>query len=277
MRSETEGRMAAEEFRHKNHLGTQPLGDLVSLIEQSTGIDVAIVEADVDEHGLSMRDPIRSAVFIAVAQTTRPMRQRSTLAHELAHVIFRDWAVVNAPVPTDRTPEERRADAFARHLLIPIEGLKEVLGVTAAVDLAVLSSVVQRFLVSPAIAAIALNEAGYIDAETKTMWLTYVQTPTLASRYGWSDQYRTLQSDSQMPRAPQRLVARAIDGYLQNVVSAQTLGTLHGRDAASVEADLKQAGLVPAVLEAPWAKAADLPVVELDLSELDDDAVSDSD
>jgi Zn-dependent peptidase ImmA (M78 family) len=90
--TEAEGRTSAARFRQDHHLGVQPLGDLVAVIEQATGIDVAVLDVGPDEHGLTMRDPRRNAVFIGVARTRNPMRQRSTLAHELGHVLFEDWA-----------------------------------------------------------------------------------------------------------------------------------------------------------------------------------------
>lgn len=90
--AEQQAERAAEEFRQAHHLGVQPLGDLVALIEQTTGHDVAVLDASADSHGLTMRDPMRDRTFIGVARTPHPMRQRSTLAHELAHVVFGDWA-----------------------------------------------------------------------------------------------------------------------------------------------------------------------------------------
>ncbi|MFK5283399.1 ImmA/IrrE family metallo-endopeptidase, partial [Lacticaseibacillus paracasei] len=66
-----------------------------------------------------------SETYIAVACTPNPMRLRSTLAHELGHI--RLETVVRGPGTTDwstRTPEEREADSFARHLLIPIESVR---------------------------------------------------------------------------------------------------------------------------------------------------------
>lgn len=94
-RAEVEGREMAQQFREKNNLGNQPIGDLVALIEQACAADVAIVEAPADEHGMTMRAAERETVFIAVACTENPMRQRSTLAHELAHVVFGDIGVVD--------------------------------------------------------------------------------------------------------------------------------------------------------------------------------------
>lgn len=138
------GPRKAEEFRRTHGLGCQPLGDLVALIEQTTGHDVAVLDAGADEHGLTMHDPERDVTFIGVARTRRPMRQRSTLAHELAHALFADWA--DSTDLSVRSPEEIRADSFARHLLLPAEGLREMLGEPRALAAQDLSRVVQRLL-----------------------------------------------------------------------------------------------------------------------------------
>ena len=95
-------------------------------------------------------------MFIGVARTPHSMRQRSTLAHELAHVVFDDQ-IEDLAV---RGWKETRADAFARHLLIPLGGLEAVLDDGDHANEGVLSAVVQRYLVSPAMAAIALRDVG---------------------------------------------------------------------------------------------------------------------
>src|ERR1700677_279008 len=204
--AETEGSASAAQFRHDHHLGVQPLGDLVAVIEQATGIDVAVLDVGPDEHGLTMRDPVRGTVYIGVACTRNPMRQRSTLAHELGHVLFEDWADREAGDWSDRNPAESRADAFARHLLVPLVGLRDFIGERSSVGESALSAVVQRFLISPQIAAIALGQAGYIDEVIKRDWMT-LRTPQLAARFGWTDQYQVLQASSDQRRAPQRLLA----------------------------------------------------------------------
>lgn len=270
MNAEAEGRAAAVRFRQDHHLGVQPLGDLVALIEQTTGIDVAVLDAGPDEHGLTMRDPQRDIVFVGVARTGKPMRQRSTLAHELGHVLFGDWSINDAGKWSDRCPEEVRADAFARHLLVPLDGLKEFLGEREAIGQSVLSTVVQRFLVSPAIAAIALQQAGYVDAATKAEWMT-LSAPQLAVRFGWSDQYNALRADSDRRRAPQRLLARAVKGYAEGVLSAQAIATLRGISLDTAESELREAGVVPADRPVIWADPADLPEVQVDWTALDKD------
>lgn len=270
MNPTSDGRARAREFRSTHHLGVQPLGDLVAIIEQLAEIDVAILDADPDEHGMAMRDPARGSVFIGVARSVNPMRQRSTLAHELGHVLFEDWTGGATGNWSDRGPEEIRADAFARYLLVPIEGLREFLGAKKTVVQADLSAVVQRFLVSPAIAAIALHEAGYIDQATKAEWMS-LYTPHLAARFGWSDHYRALQADSGQRRAPQRLLARAIRGYAEGVLPAQAIATLRGIPLEDAMADLRAAGIVPAGQTVRWADYTELPEANVDIAALEAD------
>lgn len=270
MNPEAEGRVAAERFRRDHHLDAQPLGDLVAIIEQTAGIDVAILDAGPDEHGLTMRDPARGTVFIGVARTPHPMRQRSTLAHELGHVLFEDWADNGAGDWSERTPTEIRADAFARHLLVPVEGLREFLGNRESVPQSALSSVVQRFLVSPQIAVIALHQANYIDDSAKREWMA-LNTPALAARFGWIEQYRALQAASDQRRAPQQLLARAIRGYAEGVLPAQAIATMRGITIEAAEADLREAGIAPAERPVAWADPSALPDVDVDLTALDQD------
>lgn len=274
MTAESEGRDAADRFRRDHGLGVQPLGDLVTVIEQTADVDVAIVDVEPNEHGMAMRDPARNVVFMAVARTPHSMRQRSTLAHELGHLIFDDWTNPGQEQWGGRTGEEMRADAFARHLLAPSAGIRKFLGDKRPVTSADLSAVVQRFLVSPAIAAIAMHDAQYIGEVVKNEWMG-LTAHFLAARFGWSDQYRALQEESNRIRAPQRLLTRALQGYLENVVSVQTLATLRGVDPKKIEAELNEAGLTPRNVEPiVWAASTDLPEVDLDLCDLDEDTVT---
>lgn len=260
---------AAWEFRARHHLGVQPLGDLVELIERTTCADVAVLDPDDGEHGLTMRDPVGGAVFIGIARSRNPMRQRSTLAHELGHLIFEDWA--NETEYGARSPEEIRADAFARHLLIPVVGVREFLGEGRPATETDLSALVQRFRVSPQIAAIALYDGGHIDEDTKATWMR-CSTPQLATRHGWSDHYASLQDDSDRLRAPQSLVARAVTGYAEGVVTAQTLATLRGVPLETMLAELEAAGVRPSQLEP--ADTEELPDLDVDLSGLEDEGAS---
>jgi len=267
--AEQEGSAAAAKFRTDYGLGMQPLTDLVAMVETSLDIDVAVleVEANGGEHGLTVFDPRNKATFIGVAKTNHPMRQRSTLAHELSHALFQDWVDFQQPVPAIREFQEKRADAFARHLLVPEDSLRWFLHdrASSGVTLQHLSDVVQRYLVSPAIAAIALCSAGLINVQTKTAWMA-LHTPGLATQFGWLDQYRMLQADSSRPRAPQRLLARAIRGYEHGVISVETVASIRGVSASEAKAELDAAGITPIVVEPEVMSAGDLPDVQMDRS-----------
>ncbi len=268
---EQQAKQAADEFRRKHRLGVQPLGDLVAFIEQTTGYDVAILDADPDEHGLAMRDPVGGAIFLGIARSRNPMRQRSTLAHELGHLVFEGWN--DQAEFAERSPEEVRADAFARHLLVPTEGVEEFLGNRDLASEGDLAAVVQRFLVSPAIAAIAMRDAGYVNQPTAQEWMRY-RTPQLATRYGWSDHYAALQDDSDRLRAPQSLVARAVRGYAEGILSAQVVATLRGVSVDAVLEDFEEAGVVPVQHKATDLNLDDLPDVDVDLSDLENGGAS---
>lgn len=252
-------------------MGVQPRGDLVAPIEQTTGEDVAVVEADGDEHGLAMKDSNTGAVFVAVARTRHPMRQRSILAHELGHLVFGDWDPKE--VLSSRSPAEIRADAFARHLLVPREGPRAFLGDRRPATEAELSDVVQHFVVSPGMAAIAMRDSGYVDEGTRQDWV-HITTPQLATRFGWSDFYKSLQADSDRPRAPQQLLARAIEGYSLGVVSAQMIATIRSANEGTVLAELEDAGIYPTLPEPVQMDADALPHVEIDFDDLDTDETS---
>lgn len=264
--NEAVAREAAQDFRDKHGLGTQPLGDLVALIEQTTGHDVAVLDAESDEHGLTMTDPLRGRVFIGVARTRNPMRQRSTLAHELAHLIFQD----QAEDLSKRSSVEVRADAFARHVLVPTAGVRDILGETWEVTERHLSDIVQRYLVSPSIAAIAMRDSQYINPETAKQWMS-ISTPQLASRFGWSDYYAILQGDSNKLRAPQGLLARAIAGYTAGVVSLQTIATLRGLPVEDIATEFSENGIVVDPSNDGELDLVEFPDVDLDLSDLGDE------
>jgi len=69
---ETEGRQPAEEFQAEHGLGNQPLGDLITIIEQTTGVDITVLDVHASEHGMAMRDPEFGTTIIAVAKTPPP-------------------------------------------------------------------------------------------------------------------------------------------------------------------------------------------------------------
>lgn len=243
-----DARTAAAQFRAEQHLGTAPIADLVTVLEDCPGIHVAVLPRGTpDHHGMRASDPERQVTVLAAAATPHPVRLRSTLAHELGHHVFGD------PTPatwSERTPEEDRATEFARHLLLPVEGLVDVLGEPGSVEVteAVLSKVVERFAVSPQMAAIQLREAGFITPTVATGFMG-LTTPILATRFGWSALYRQWSADSQSVRPPRRIIAAAINAYIGGHATIETLANLRETQSDLVLAELNEADIAPIVRE----------------------------
>ena len=91
----------------------------------ATRIDVLSIDVPEAEHGLAMIDAATGRIVIAVATTAHPMRQRSSIAHELGHVVAGDLDRETPLMPGERSPTEICADAFARYLLLPLDAQLE--------------------------------------------------------------------------------------------------------------------------------------------------------
>lgn len=241
---EEDARRAAETFRDQNGLGIAPIADIVALIEQTQGVDVTVLAVeDSKEHGLTMVDPVRGATIVAVATSDNPMRWRSTLAHELGHLIFGDHNNGNPGTLSVGSMIEKRAQSFARHLLIPRLGVQHFLQrQDGALTLERFSDLLQRFLVSPAVASIQLRDLGEINTRRYQDW-SPLFTPALAARFGWADQYKGLQAESRQRRAPQRLLTRVIAGYVAGLVSLETVASVRGVSTEDLAIEFAQADI----------------------------------
>lgn len=238
--NEKRAQQLAEGFRAAHGLDDGPIKDMQELVHVAKGIDVISMKVPEVEHGLSMFDPLTGRVVIAVATTPHPMRQRSSIAHELGHVIAGDLERADPLVPGERSPGEIRADAFARHLLLPLDAVRRRFPAgdnDSILFLSSLSDLVQEFEVSPHIAAIQLRTLKLIDADRCSNWSARSAT-NLAMTFGWGSQYRSLVADSSSPRAPQSLMTRAVEGFQRGVLGIRELASWYGQDPVSIEQEL---------------------------------------
>ncbi|MFA7323426.1 MAG: ImmA/IrrE family metallo-endopeptidase [Candidatus Nanopelagicales bacterium] len=237
MSNETAARELAGSFRRDHGLDLAPIKDMFELLHLTVGVDVLSVKADEAEHGLSMTDTASGRVVIAVATTVHPMRQRSSVAHELGHVLAGDLERDLDGQPGERSPSEIQADAFARHLLLPLDAVRVRLEGRFPIELADVSDLVQEFEVSPTVAAIQMREAGHIHAETCSDWMG-MSTRVLAATYGWLSQYQALVKASSQPHAPQALMARAAAAYQGGMLGIGELAFWYGQPATELMEEL---------------------------------------
>lgn len=235
----------ASEFRERLGLGIAPIRDLPALIAAGARVDVAILDMPTGLDGMTRSDPQSGAFIVAVATTDNPERQRFSLAHELGHIIFGDFAD-NMSTVHSTGPAETRAHEFARHFLAPLEGVRRLVeSMSGTSDEQLVSGVVQHFGISPKPATIQLHAVGAISAASKAA-LGDITSQTLATRYGWSAERAAQASDAQRPQPPQQIVAAATRAYSEGKLNLRVLARLRGtQDVAALLAELAAAGLIP--------------------------------
>jgi len=254
-----QARALATEIRRAHQLGYGPLSDVDDLIEQLTGVDVAHRDLG-GASGFCAVDPDRGTaiVLIGTGPNETAERQRFTAAHELAHLLFPGDPKHHTPAGTARPAEEVRADEFARHLLIPMEGVSSWLranGVTEVTE-AELAALANTFRVSPRVALIQLTKLGRAPAEVGEGSL-----PTgrqLAYRHGWGAAYDVAQLVAGTERPPVRMVDRATQAYRLGKLGLAPLARLLGQSLREAEASLAEAGVMPVQRTSEHAVAAAL-------------------
>lgn len=235
-RNEDQARELATTFRAEHDLADRPLGDLFELVAVALGCDVLAMAAPDEEHGFTAQDPVTGTVVIAVATTPHPMRQRSSIAHEIGHVLAGDLARAGAVRPGSRTAAEVRADAFARHLLLPLNAVLQR-AASASDPQELLAQLVQDFGLSPQAAAIQMIEAQVVT-RSQAEQLRSLTSRQLAARYGWLSQYRALAAASQQERAPQRLMRRAVRAYQHGLLSVEEIALWYRGDVTELREEL---------------------------------------
>ncbi|WP_225746634.1 ImmA/IrrE family metallo-endopeptidase [Corynebacterium sp. Marseille-P4611] len=206
----------ATRFRKDHMLGTEPIFDINALMKL-VDADFIVLKLPQDLDALTLRDPSSGALTVGIGTSSNPYRQRLTVAHEIGHIIAGDVTEDGAALLCDTThPSETRANTFARCVLCPVEALNDLPQASTSEEL--LSDVVQRFQVSPTVAAIQLCQAERISEETKEELKSY-STKRLASQFGWKADYDYAAKISELPRSSERLVADAYKAYNQGLLA----------------------------------------------------------
>lgn len=122
---ESEAKRLAEEERRKLNLGDGPLPHLREVLENDVGLRIFAIELPSKVGGLFGFD-VELGACIAMNAKQRWERQRWSLAHEYAHFLTRrEKAEITMEIEEYRRvpAAERFADSFARHFLLPGDGL----------------------------------------------------------------------------------------------------------------------------------------------------------
>ncbi len=239
-----QGQEFAEALRKRLDLGLAPIPRLPDLIEERMGIDVALQPLNGGVDGLSLQAERVSLLLVNSEPTWG--RQRFTLCHELAHFLWSDGDefVVDEGLFDSKRPEEMRANAFAAHFLMPLEGLRRRLD-DADIDAGRAMDLVFHFGVSleaflwHAYNAKLLNSAGRHA-------MNAAGPRVLALQCGRSAEWQELEQLRGTTRPPTRIVRRALRAYQAGLIGIGPVAELEQRsDMAQLRRELEDAGISP--------------------------------
>lgn len=226
-------------------LGTAPVRDVQELIEAKTGVDVGVVGMPTGVAGICVTEQIGGvAVILANSENQSRERQRFTLAHELGHLIVGDTSRVERSDTHSNSKSEVRANAFARHLLLPAAGIYAWLDGRDATNPETLAGLARYFGVSHTVALIQLWNLKLVTAAERRL-LEGVTAREAAARHGWFDQWRADEAGAHVRRVPSRLWQRAVHAYESGEIGIGTLARLAGVAADDMRDRLAAAGITP--------------------------------
>jgi Zn-dependent peptidase ImmA (M78 family)/DNA-binding XRE family transcriptional regulator len=238
-----QGRDIASRLRATLELGDQPIPDLVEIVEETLGLDVALEPLVDAVEGLCVRT---NGLSIALVNSSPVVgRQRFTLAHELCHYVVGD--VDPFHIDEDlfgRGAAEVRANSFAAHFLMPDTGLRgRARG--RPIDGRVVCELQYAFGVSLDALLWQLHNLHLITGPQRDEYRA-AGPRTLALRHGFVASWMAARSLERQVRPPARLARRALAAYEQGLIGVERLAAVLGRaDVDALRLELEDAGIGP--------------------------------
>lgn len=206
-------------------------GNLVSLVEEVFGVDVAVVGLGTGFDGLAVSSDEVKLVVLATSHV--PARQRFTLAHELGHLLAGD----DQDIHLDRDvfdkaqakdPSEIRANAFASAFLMPEELLRAAVGLTGVTEHAFVTLACD-LMVTPSALAYRLLHLRLIDAGACDRYKAITGSKAAAIARRGEDFARQVTGAS-TPRPPGLLVRDTYAAYESGAATLRPYANLLGAD-----------------------------------------------
>lgn len=225
-----DGEDLADLVRHGLGLGRAPIADVAELAERHFGLDVLAWPSGTAVSGLCAHG---HGVAMMLISTSFPRgHQRFTAAHELAHHLLRDprEIVIDSNLYDGSNPMEKRANAFAAALLMPVDGLRDVIA-GRSIDETVLAELMRHFgtSFSALLDRLASTSAGLLSTRTRDAWLQKPASSVLRAANDPAPEELTVPDESM--RIPPRLWRAAQAGYQNGRVGIGTLAALADEDA----------------------------------------------
>jgi len=160
----TSGKRLAKLMRERLQLGSAPIADLASLIEESFAALVSTEPLPEGTSGFCAMDHDAGVILINGVESIGD--QTFTLAHELCHLLLRDVDTVEILGPREGSTSgsEGRADEFAAHFLAPDEALRGAVS-NGKADVRMVAQLAHRFSMSAETMASRLGTLGLLGSD----------------------------------------------------------------------------------------------------------------
>ena len=180
-----------------------PIGGLIEILENK-GILVYLCEIENGDFS-GMNGTVNGRPYIIINKNMNPQRIRSTIAHELAHLMF------NWPENMSDKDIENTANAISGAFLFPIIDMKRELGVRRKAITNDMIEVCKEYGISMFMLVMRANKSGIVNDNVARNF--YIK----ANQKGWRKNEPQLAKNEQT-RLFQQLVYRAVT---ENEISAQ--------------------------------------------------------
>ncbi|WP_119070051.1 ImmA/IrrE family metallo-endopeptidase [Rubrobacter indicoceani] len=241
----------AAEARQRLGLGVQPVWDMVALMEEE---GIFVVEAPFESNNLfgafTYSQEIGSCVLINTHCTKG--RQTTTAAHEYCHSL-KDREMVKAIVcgrHNENEEVERYAYAFARHFLMPREGVLQVLddlgSLSGGIDEKTVIHLRWHFRVSYSVALLHLMQLGFVKRSDYDRLKDIGSVWSLDRRLGYNpdeDRKEELKQDEEPLRRPRPLVELAVRSYENERITLSRFAEVMGIDRVAAADFLEEVGV----------------------------------
>ncbi len=241
----------AAEARQRLGLGVRPVWDMVALLEEE---GVFVVEAPFESHNLfgAFTYSEESGPCVLINTHCTRGRQTTTAAHEYCHNL-KDRERVRAIVCGRHNEEEdieRYAFAFARHFLMPREGVLQVLD-----DLGSLGGNIDKedvvhlrwhFRVSYGVALLHLMRLGFVGRPEYNRLKDIDSVWSLDRRLGYDpdeDRKEAFKGYAEPLRRPRPLVELAVKAYEAGRITLSRFAEVMGFDRAAAAEFLEDVGV----------------------------------
>lgn len=241
-----DGEALADLVREGLGLGRAPVADVAGLAEQYFGLDVLAWPTGKAVSGLCAHG---KGVAMMLISTAFPRgHQRFTAAHELAHHLLRDprEIVIDSDLYATGNPMEKRANAFAAALLMPADGLSDMVA-GRPIDAATLSGLMRHFGVSftALLYRLASGSVGLLTAQSRDEWLQTNASSVLRAANDPAPEELTCPDEAK--RIPGRLWRAAQAGYQSGRVGIGTLAALTDEPPEELFTRLAAKGIRPPI------------------------------